>query len=275
MTHLTVLVPAYNEVDRIGATTTALITAARHRHGNAVEVLVIDDGSFDDTALAAEAGGARVIRLLDNQGKGAALRFGVEAARGSVIVFTDADLAFAPEQVLAAAELVADGALFVTGNRRLPESSDTDCPASRRLGSRLINWMSSALVDGEYADMQCGLKAFDAEVARQLFNLTTVSGFALDVELFAAAERLGIDIVEIPVEVQNGGDSSVRIVRDGTRFAVDLLRAARAGRRMRSTIDLADDDSQWPDFRRGPVERRRTTPTRARSRSRSESSPLP
>jgi glycosyltransferase involved in cell wall biosynthesis len=261
---LTILIPAFNEEGCIAATVAELKQKAEKWLGNRFEILVVDDGSTDETIGQAKAAGARVLARRPNAGKGAALRAGVEVARGHGVVFTDADLAFSADQVLSVANKVLEGAPMVVGNRRLSEDQASSTPKVRRLGSRLLNELSSFLVSGQYSDMQCGLKGFDPEVARRLFAATSVSGFAFDVELFMAAERFGYEVVEVPVVVGDNTNSSVRPIRDGLRFVVDLVRVAAGRGRSSAPIDLSTDTSAWP----GPPSRaeRRGRSQRARSK---------
>ena len=233
---LSLVLPAFREVDRIGPT----LERIRHELGPLVgdrreelEVLVVDDGSDDGTAEAAEAAGAdRVVRMERNSGKGAAVRAGVRAATGSTIAFTDADLAYGPAQVAELLVLVEAGYDMVVGSRRHTDTRTlVRAGRLREAGGRLVNLATHALLLGQYRDTQCGLKAFRADVARDLFNASALDGFAFDVELFHLAERWRLSLAEVPVEVEHSERSTVRVVRDGARLVTDLTRIRQRSRR--------------------------------------------
>lgn len=225
-----VVIPAYREEAAIAATLARVRDALRpvaERGG--VEIVVVDDGSPDDTAGAARRAGAdQVVALRQNRGKGAAVRAGVLAARGRTIAFTDADLAYAPEQLRVLLERVEAGWDVVVGSRH--HAGTTTLVQARRLremGSRVINVFTLALLLGQYRDTQCGLKAFRSDVARLLFSQTRVDGFAFDIELFHLAERYELSLLEVPVRVENSERSTVKVVRDALRLVRDLFRIRR------------------------------------------------
>jgi len=248
MTRLSVVVPAYREAGRIGRTVAALRTelasiapskpdapsggdgtgcgdGAGSAASPCVEIVVVDDGSGDGTAEAARAAGAdMVVELPQNRGKGAAVRAGVRASSGQVIAFTDADLAYPPRQIhglLAAAEAGAD---MVIGNRRHPDTTAiTPPPALRSLGSRLMSAVTRVLRLASRRDTQCGLKAFRYDAAQALFAASAVNGFAFDVELLFLADRFGLSLKEVPVEVTNTRTSTVSVLKDGLAVVRDLL----------------------------------------------------
>jgi dolichyl-phosphate beta-glucosyltransferase len=226
---LTVIVPAYNEAARIGRTVTALREELAGLGDGGLELLVVDDGSTDLTATRAEeAGATAVLRLGVNGGKGAAVRTGVAAATGRTIVYTDADLSYPPDQVLAVLADVEGGAPFVAGSRKHVDTVTLiRAHRLREVGGRVFNLLSRLVVLGRYRDTQCGLKAFSAEAARELFGSGLVDGFAFDVELFLLAERFGIPIREVPVKVANTESSSVQLGRDSRRMVEDLARIRR------------------------------------------------
>ena len=229
---VTMVIPAFREADRIGQT----VVRVRHELGAAlgadIEVVVVDDGSPDDTAAAAEAAGADcVVRLDRNRGKGAAVRAGVAVANGRTVVFTDADLAYGPTQAAALVHKVEEGYDVVVGSRRHTDTTTlVRAGRLREVGGRLVNLTTHALLLGQYRDTQCGLKAFRSDVARPLFEASTLDGFAFDVELFHLAERWRLSLAEVPVEVENSERSTVQLLRDGIRLVVDLVRVRQRAR---------------------------------------------
>ncbi len=222
---LSVVVPALDERARIAATIAAVRSAtAEVDAAGGVEVVVVDDGSSDDTAAAALAGGAdQVVVLPANRGKGAAIRAGVAVARGRTIAFTDADLAYSPDQLLTVLAEVEAGWDVAVGSRRHPDTVEVDGAGRlRALGSRAVNLLAMAVLLSHPHDTQCGLKAFRSDVARSLFALGRVDRFAFDIELLHLVERHELSLAEVPVRLEAGERSTVRLARDTARLVRDL-----------------------------------------------------
>jgi dolichyl-phosphate beta-glucosyltransferase len=240
---LSLVIPAYGEEDGIATTVERVERELGHlRADGGFELVVVDDGSPDGTAQAARNAGAdRVIRLEPNRGKGGAVRAGMLAASGRTIAFTDADLSYSPSQVLALMAEVEAGWDVVVGSRRHTEARAL--VAARRLrevGGRVVNMLTWLVLLGQYRDTQCGLKAFRSDVARMIFSVTRVDGFAFDVEVFHLAERYRLALREVPVEVVNSSRSTVHVVRDTWRLLRDLFRIRRIGRAGGYEISVAD-----------------------------------
>ncbi|HUP74448.1 MAG TPA: glycosyltransferase [Acidimicrobiales bacterium] len=241
---LSVVVPAYHEEGRIGPTVERLrrdlvtVDAA-----GGLEIVVVDDGSGDETAAQARAAGADLVLVQPkNRGKGAAVRAGVLSTSGRTVVFTDADLAYAPAQIITLLTQIEDGWDVVVGNRRhVATATLVRARRIREIGGRLVNLATHALLLGQYRDTQCGLKAFRSDVARLIFSATQIDGFAFDVEIFHLVERLRLSLAEVPVTVENSERSTVKIVRDGLRLVVDIVRVrwwAREGRYFSDASEL-------------------------------------
>src|SRR5213076_2476928 len=159
------------------------------------------------------------------RGKGAAVRAGVLAARGRTVAFTDADLAYGPDQLVGILETVESGWDVAVGSRK--HDGATALVRARRLreiGGRVINLLTHVVLLGNYRDTQCGLKAFRADVARVLFERARIDGFAFDIELFVMVECNGLALTEVPVTVRNTTASSVRVARDAARLVRDVFR---------------------------------------------------
>ena len=227
---LSVVIPAYREPDRIGDTVRAI-----HREladvidDGGLEVIVVDDGSGDQTADAACAAGAeQVISLPHNRGKGAAVRAGIQASRGKVVAFTDADLAYHPEHLRRLLHAVEAGWDVAIGNRRHPASEVARASGLRAAGSRMVNRMSAAVLLAAPLDTQCGLKGFRGDRARELFGRARVDGFAFDIEVLHLVERRGLSLCEIPVRLdESGTTSTVDVWRDIVRLTADMVRIRR------------------------------------------------
>jgi glycosyltransferase involved in cell wall biosynthesis len=227
---LTVVLPAFRQADEAAAA----VVRVREAIGGSVgprdlEIIVVDDGSGDDTAARAEAAGADAVVVHPvNRGKGAAVRSGSVVARGRTVAFTDADLAYDPVHLLVLLERIEDGWDVAVGSRR-----HTDAVALvrarrlREIGGRVINLLTQATLLGHYRDTQCGLKAFRADVVPVVLGAGLIDGFAFDIEVFHLVERNALSMVEIPVQVENSDQSSVRVARDGLRLVRDLFRIRR------------------------------------------------
>jgi putative flippase GtrA len=223
----TVIVPALDEAAGIGGTVGQIRDALRDLAADGgLEIIVVDDGSTDATADAALEGGAdQVVVLPQNRGKGAAIRAGVAAARGRTIAFTDADLAYSPDQLLRVIGEVESGWDVAVGSRRHPDTEQVQGAGRLRdLGSRGVNLLAMGVLLSHPHDTQCGLKAFRSDVAKPLFALGRVDRFAFDIEILHLVERHGFTVAEVPVRLRMGERSSVRLVRDTTRLLRDLWR---------------------------------------------------
>ena len=231
---VSVVVPAYREEARIADTVTR-IRRELDVFADDLEIIVVDDGSPDGTADAARRAGAdQVVVQPQNQGKGAAVRAGVLAARGRTVAFTDADLAYSPHQLVAFVEAIEGGYDVAIGNRH---HADTDTlvgtSAVRSFGSRVVNMATSLMLLGNYRDTQCGCKAFRADAGRIVMGAGTIDGFAFDIEVLHLVERYGLSMIELPVEVVNSDTSTVRALRDGAGVLLDILRIRRLSQRAR------------------------------------------
>ncbi len=227
---LSVVLPAYEEAGRIGATVTRVRSELGPLVGDAgLEIIVVDDGSGDATAAEARRVGAdQVLALPTNRGKGAAVRAGVLAATGRTVAFTDADLAYAPEQMARLLDQVEAGWDVVVGSRyHRGTTTVVRARPLRELGGRAINAATRTVLVDRHPDTQCGLKAFRSDIARVLFERGRIDGFAFDVELFLLMERYGFSLTEVPVRVENSDESTVHVVRDALRLLVDLARIRR------------------------------------------------
>jgi glycosyltransferase involved in cell wall biosynthesis len=223
---LSIVVPAYDEAARLPQTLAAL--TARFPD-DTTEIVVVDDGSHDATselarAALADRAGAQVITLPENRGKGAAVRTGVLATTGTAVLYMDADLATdlaVLDDVLAR---LAD-ADIVVGSRAVPGSRVHDTTRLRAAMGRTFNGLVRLLTRLDVHDSQCGFKAFRGDVARLVFSLSRVDGFAFDPEVLLIAHQLGYRIVEVPVTWTAVEGSSVRPVRDSLRTGAALVGA--------------------------------------------------
>ena len=238
---LTVVLPAYNEAKRLGPALDELfgyldapILESVHPK---IDVLVVDDGSRDGTAALVEArpeaarqadGHQANLRLLRvrHAGKGSAVRSGMLAATGDLVVFADADMATPPSELpkLVAALDEADVAL---GSRIQPDGSDMRAtqPRYRRLLGGLFHTLASIWVVGEVKDTQCGFKGFTREAAQDLFSRQKITSIVFDVELIHLARRRGYRLAIVPIRWQDVRGSRMKPgARLALRVAWDLFR---------------------------------------------------
>ncbi len=217
--------PAYGEGRRIGAAVIAL----RGVLGADTEIVVVDDGSTDDTGAAAEAGGADlVVRLPDNRGKGAAVRAGMLAAHGDVMVFTDADLSYPPAQIeLLRAELERGTDVVVGSRRHIGTRTLVRAGLLREASGRVFNLFTRLVLSRRFGDTQCGLKGFRREAAQEIFGHSRIDRFAFDVEILWLAGHYGFSIAEVPVELDTAPGSTVSLARDAVRMVRDLTKIRR------------------------------------------------
>jgi len=227
---LSVVIPAYNEANRLPPYLES-VAAYLTRRGITHEILVIDDGSNDDTVqvvkqCAAAHPSVRLIRLPRNTGKGAAVRTGMQAARGTLRLFTDADGA-TPIQELERLEVaIMNGADLAIGSRPLA-SRDARYTVKARphralmgsLFSRIVRWLGIR----DICDTQCGFKLFRDAAAAALFSVCRIDGYGFDLELIYIAQRRGYRIVEVPINWADQPGSKVQVVRDGFRMLREML----------------------------------------------------
>ena len=196
------------------------------QHAIEHEILIVDDGSKDDTADAAKALACDYLRNEVNSGKGAALKKGMLHARGDVRIFTDADIPFLAESFgdfLHALE--KENYAMAIGDRTLMGSSyHREIPRLRKMASFLFSFLVGRFVAGGMFDTQCGLKGFRAEVARDLFGVSRMNGFTIDVELLSIAIRRKYTIKRLPVVLRSQEGASVRILKHSLPMMVDLFR---------------------------------------------------
>lgn len=225
---VSIVVPAY-EASAIVAQELPAMLAAMQGHCTSLEVIVADDGSTDwaHTEKITLANGCRFVRLPNNQGKGSALRQGFAVATGDILLFTDCDVPFAYANMLAAITQVAEGqAAVCIGDRTLPASQYyLQISRIRKMGSNLIAFVGSRLLQGHIRDTQCGLKAFSRQAADMLFADTITQRFGIDFELLYLATRYQLPIGKVPVQLRVSYPSTLRILRDGLRTFAEIITA--------------------------------------------------
>jgi dolichyl-phosphate beta-glucosyltransferase len=224
-----IIVPAYNESTRLGATLEHILDHVRRENWNA-EVVVVDDGSRDDTLAIANRFAAghpqvRVIQNPGNQGKGYAVRNGMMQARGKVLLFTDADLSSPISESSKLFAALQAGAEVAIGSRWLDSSLQFQRQSLKRQAlSRMFNLYLRIVLLFPYRDTQCGFKAFTRRAADKIFPLQRVNRWGFDPEILFLAHRQALRVVEVPVAWGHDERSKIHPIQDGMRMGWDALR---------------------------------------------------
>ena len=222
---LSVVVPAYNERDRIER---SLSTLAGYLSGrdHSWEIVVCDDGSADGTAGVVEplADGERIRLIrLPHRGKGAAVRAGMLEARGRLRMMCDADLAMPVEQIADFVSAMGRGRDIVIGSREIEGARRFGEPPARHLMGRVFNRCVRLIAVRGFEDTQCGFKCFTAAAAAELFPVQRSRGFGFDVEILHLAARASMDVEEIPIRWHHQRGSKVRPLPDTFLMLGDAL----------------------------------------------------
>ena len=229
---VSLVIPAHEEARRLPPTLDAA-SAALPLLAEQSEIVVVDDGSRDGTdRIASEHRGpvpVRVVRLDVNRGKGFAVARGVRDAKYPLVAFTDADIPYDLSSLAPMLAALEEGRTDVAiGARDLPGSeTERGYGLLRYASGRAFSYLTWLAIGLPFRDSQCGLKAFRASVARDLFAVRTVDGFGFDFEVLAAAVVNGLRVERFPVRLSHDDDSRVRLVTDSAKMAADLWRVRR------------------------------------------------
>ncbi len=227
--YLSVVIPAYNEEARIGATLGAIIHYLKKQRYDS-EIIVSDDGSKDQTVSVAREKlrgfPHQVLLAPENQGKGSAVRRGMLSAKGEYVLFTDADLSTPIEEVKKFIEFHEQNNYdVIIGSRALPESNvEIHQDWKRELMGRVFNFFVSLLAFRGILDSQCGFKSFNRNAAKELFSNQKLEGFSFDVEIIYLAKQSGYKVLEAPVTWRNSTQTRVRLFKDPILMFWDLLK---------------------------------------------------
>ncbi len=196
------VIPAYNESSRIRPTLDALLSYTREQNWDA-EILVVNDGSHDDTAQVVREYGKLHPQILlvenpGNRGKGYSVRNGMLHARGDICLFTDADLS--------------------------SELQTERQPLYRQAFGRIFNLVLRVILGLRFADTQCGFKAFRRDAAQRIFPLQKIERWGFDPEILFLARRAGLRVEEVPVLWAHSEGTRLHPFRDGLRMFVEVLR---------------------------------------------------
>lgn len=226
---LSVVIPAYNENERIGPTLQAISSALKAR-GVSYEIIVVSDGSTDETEsivrnYANNDSRIRLVGYSPNRGKGFAVRTGMLEARAEDVLFSDADLATPIEELEKLVEAAKSGYDVVIGSRALKDSVIIGWrPWYRVLSGKVFNRLIRSLAVPGIRDTQCGFKYFKGGSAVKIFSLARLNGYGFDVEAIYIARKLGYRVAEIAVQWDNSPTTKVSVLRHTLPMLLEVLR---------------------------------------------------
>jgi glycosyltransferase involved in cell wall biosynthesis len=231
---LSIVVPAYNEEQRLPASIEAIQKWLEAKRFHWVELIIVDDGSRDGTAQVVERmskqfPALRLLRNPGNRGKGYSVRHGMLEARGDWVLFSDADLSAPIEEfdkLYGAAK--REGAAVAIGSRALDRSLiGVHQSPFREYAGRFFNLLMRVLTTLPFWDTQCGFKLFRTDAAREVFRRVQLEGFGFDVEALFIARVHKFKTIEVPVRWNHCEGTKVSMFRDSINMFIDLLRVRR------------------------------------------------
>jgi glycosyltransferase involved in cell wall biosynthesis len=227
--YLSIVIPAYNESARIENALERVMSCVAERGWDA-EVLVVDDGSKDDTAAIVQRWMTdhprlHLVQNPGNKGKGYSVRNGLLQAAGEVVMFTDADLSAPMEEAERLIAAIAGGADVAIGSRWMDRTRQTiHQPLYRQFFGRCFNWITRTVMGLPFKDTQCGFKAFKRSTAQVIFRLQTIERWGFDPEILFIARKLKYVIREVPVTWGHDERSRMSYLKDGMKMLQDMSR---------------------------------------------------
>lgn len=223
------IIPAYNESNRIRPSLDQILKYLEEQHWEA-EVLVVNDGSQDNTAQIVKEYGRThpQVQLLENgrnRGKGFSVRNGMLHARGDICLLSDADLSSPITEAQKLFDAIAQGADIAIGSRWLQAELQTERqPLYRQLFGRIFNLLLRIVLGLNFKDTQCGFKAFRRDAAQQIFALQKIERWGFDPEILFLARQFGFRVVEVPVVWAHSAGTRLHPFKDGLLMGLEILR---------------------------------------------------
>lgn len=225
---ISLVVPMYNESAIIADTARALYKYMSENYGTDFEIIFANDGSRDNCAQIVDQLNLPCVRVVGydkNQGKGCAVRHGVLASSGEIVLFTDADLAYGLDVIKEGADVLENGKhdLLVASRAKHPEGYEGYTPI-RKLASKTYLKVLNLFGGIKVSDAQCGFKGFNGDVGRRIFSHCETNNFAFDLEFILIAQKMGLKIYELPAKIINHRESKVNLVKDATRMVKEIFK---------------------------------------------------
>jgi len=248
---LSIVIPAYNESARIDDALERVMSCIAEQGWDA-EVLVVDDGSKDNTAAIVQRWMAdhprlHLIQNPGNRGKGYSVRNGLLQAAGEIVMFTDADLSAPMEEAARLFAAIDNGADVAIGSRWLERNRQTiHQPLYRQFFGRCFNWITRTVMGLPFKDTQCGFKAFKRSAAQVIFRLQTIERWGFDPEILFIARKLRYVIREVPVTWGHDERSRISYLKDGMKMLEEMaiIRANSLAGRYDEAIAALKDTSK-------------------------------
>ena len=224
-----IVIPAYNESARLGATLEKVLGYV-HAQGWDTEVIVVNDGSRDNTAeivqtYAAKDSALRLVENPGNHGKGYSVRNGMLHARGKIVLFSDADLSSPIEEAPKLFRALDAGADIAIGSRWLRAETQTQRqPLHRQLFGRIYNLVLRLTLGLQFKDTQCGFKAFKQPAVQAIFPLQKIERWGFDPEILFLARKLKFRVQEVSVAWGHSGGTRINPLVDGSRMVMEMFR---------------------------------------------------
>ena len=225
---ISLVVPMYNESAIIADTARALYKYMSENYGTDFEIIFANDGSRDNCAQIVEQLNLPCVRVVGydkNQGKGCAVRHGVLASSGEIVLFTDADLAYGLDVIKEGADVLENGKhdLLVASRAKHPGGYEGYTPI-RKLASKTYLKVLNLFGGIKVSDAQCGFKGFNGDVGRRIFSYCETNNFAFDLEFILIAQKMELKIYELPAKIINHRESKVNLVKDATRMVKEIFK---------------------------------------------------
>jgi glycosyltransferase involved in cell wall biosynthesis len=227
---ISIIIPAYNEGARIGATLDKILAYLAQRGWGDAEIIVVNDGSYDNTVeivreCAAKNPGVRLLENPGNRGKGYSVRSGMLHAEGETLLFSDADLSSPIEEASKLFAAIAAGSDIAIGSRWLQSELQTQKqPLYRQLLGRVFNLLLRMILGLRFKDTQCGFKAFTRRSAQMIFPRQQIERWGFDPELLFLARKFGFRVTEVPVAWAHREGTRINPLRDGIRMFGEILK---------------------------------------------------
>lgn len=222
---ISLCVPMYNESSIIAESATQIYKYMTEHFGNDFEIIFADDGSIDGSAKIVtdlNLPNVKVEGYEKNQGKGCAVRHGVLASRGEIVIFTDADLAYGLDVIEESVRLIESGNRIVVASRAKHPEGYEGYTLIRKLASKTYIKVINMFGGVKISDAQCGFKSFEGDLGRKIFSHCKTNNFAFDLEVILIAQKMNISICEMPAKIINHRESKVNVLKDAYRMLKEI-----------------------------------------------------